>query len=84
MRQFQLNDHVEIWQILDPGPESESLDLLGQHGRIVQVGTQYSGESYGVLLDAHHDYLPLAFYAAELRLTTVLQPLQAMIEKENQ
>jgi hypothetical protein len=69
VRRFQLNDHIEIWQILDPGPGGESLDLQGQRGRIVQVGTQYPGESYGVLLDAHPEYCPLAFYAAELRRT---------------
>jgi hypothetical protein len=65
--QFQLHDHVTIWQILDPGPGGESLDLQGHTGRIVQLGTQYGGESYGVLLDAHPEYFPLAFYAAELR-----------------
>jgi hypothetical protein len=95
--QFHVNDHVDIWQILDPGPGGENLDLQGHTGRIVQIGTQWPGESYGVVLDAYPDYFPLAFHAAELRPAppgphavaaaargTVLQPLVAIYQKENQ
>lgn len=63
---FTLGTHVQVCLLLEAGPGHENLDLLGRCGVVTSTETTLPGESYVVTLDEFPDYLPLAFYAAEL------------------